>query len=65
MAKSAPAAPEQEGKTHRVCADIGERLHRRLKAHCAINGLRIGDVLRQLIEREWPTEAEKRGRRAA
>lgn len=54
-AKAAPApAPEPKERVARLTIDVPESLHRRLKMQCAARGLKMADVMRELIEREFP-----------
>jgi hypothetical protein len=38
----------------RFTIDVPVELHRRVKAECARRGLKMADVLRELLEREFP-----------
>lgn len=42
----------------RFTIDVGEGLHRRIKAQCANKGAKMADVIRELLEREFPTQAK-------
>lgn len=42
----------------RFTIDVGEGLHRRIKAQCANRGVKMADVIRELLEREFPGQAE-------
>lgn len=44
-----PASP-----TKRLTVDVSADVHRRLKVHCATAGRQISDVVRDLLEREFP-----------
>lgn len=45
-------APEgSEEETARLTIDVPISLHKRLKAHCAMEGQRMNQVIRSLIER--------------
>jgi len=46
------AAPTEPMK--RFTIDVPVALHRRVKAACAERGLKMADVLRELLEREFP-----------
>lgn len=50
-----PAEP-----TKRFTIDVGEGLHRRIKAQCANRGAKMADVIRELLEREFPNPTESR-----
>jgi hypothetical protein len=47
-----PAAPAEPMK--RFTIDVPVSLHTRIKAQCALNGVKMADVLRDLLEREFP-----------
>jgi predicted DNA-binding protein len=34
----------------RLAVDLPEETHRRLKAHCAMQGVKVADVVRKLVE---------------
>ena len=36
--------------TKRFTMDLPEELHRRLKLHCAANGLNMAEVIRELVQ---------------
>jgi hypothetical protein len=38
----------------RFTIDVGEGLHRRIKAACANRGTKMADVIREMLEREFP-----------
>lgn len=40
--------------TTRLTLDLPAALHRRLKVRCAENGVRMVEVVRELLEREFP-----------
>lgn len=44
----------------RFTIDVGEGLHRRIKAQCATRGAKMADVIRELLEREFPSQSEIR-----
>ncbi len=46
--RAAPAA------TRRFTIDVSPELHTRIKVSCAQQGLKMADVLRALLEREFP-----------
>lgn len=48
-----PAAPAEAMK--RLTIDISESLHKRMKVQCALRGERMADVVRALLEREFPS----------
>ncbi len=55
--KSAAPAPAQPMK--RFTIDVPLDLHSRIKVACAGRGLKMADVLRELLEREFPPGAAK------
>ena len=48
-----PAAAPKE-RVARLTIDVPESLHRRLKMQCAARGQKMADVMREMIEREFP-----------
>lgn len=38
----------------RLTFDIPRRLHARIKSQCALNGKKMNQVLRELLEKEFP-----------
>lgn len=46
--------PEPGEPTKRLTIDIPVSLHQRFKSRCAIEDLRMADVVRQLIEDRFP-----------
>jgi hypothetical protein len=55
-----PAAPEATAaapapeRMARFTFDVPESLHRRVKTECAARGVRMADVMRGILEREFP-----------
>jgi hypothetical protein len=47
-----PAAPAEAMK--RLTIDVSERLHKRMKVQCGLRGEKMADVVRTLLEREFP-----------
>jgi predicted DNA binding CopG/RHH family protein len=43
----------------RISVDLSEDLYRKLKIHCAMEGLTIADVVRKLLEKHF-VKAEKK-----
>jgi len=43
-----------EGVMRRFTIDVSDELHKRIKAQCALRGLKMADVLREILEREFP-----------
>jgi ParG len=48
----ATAAPPEAMK--RFTIDVPLELHRRIKTQCAMHGKKMADVLREILEREFP-----------
>ncbi len=42
-------------KMKRLTIDISENLHRRIKAQCAMNGTKIADEVRELLNQKYGT----------
>lgn len=53
---SAPATPAEPMK--RFTIDVSAVLHRRIKAQCATRGTKMADVIRDLLEREFPARPD-------
>lgn len=51
--REAPAAPSEPMK--RFTIDVPESLHTRIKTQCAMRGQKMADVLRDLLEKEFPS----------
>lgn len=47
-----PASPAEPMK--RFTIDVTEALHKRIKAQCAMRGVKMADVMREMLEREFP-----------
>lgn len=50
----APAAAPPKEKMSRLTIDLPETLHRRVKMQCAGRGIKMVDVVRDFLEREFP-----------
>lgn len=50
--RATPAAPA--GPTKRLTVDVPAELHKRIKIHCANTERQISDIVRELLEREYP-----------
>ena len=50
--RAQPAAPAEPMK--RLTIDIPAPLHARVKAGCALRGVKMADLLRAYLEREFP-----------
>jgi ParG len=54
-AEEAPSpAPAATEAMKRFTIDVPVSLHTRIKAQCALKGLKMADVLREMLEREFP-----------
>lgn len=42
-------------KMKRLTIDIPDSLHRRVKSRCGMDGLRMADVIRELLEQRFPS----------
>jgi len=38
----------------RFTIDVSEGLHKRIKAQCAMRGVKMADIIREMLEREFP-----------
>jgi predicted DNA binding CopG/RHH family protein len=38
----------------RFTIDVSDELHKRIKAQCALRGVKMANVLREILEREFP-----------
>lgn len=45
--------------TTRLTFDVPKSLHRRVMLDCAINGVKMATVLRQMIEERWPADEKQ------
>jgi hypothetical protein len=52
------AAPVPTEPMKRFTIDVPESLHTRIKSQCALKRLKMADVLRDLLEREFPADAK-------
>ena len=41
----------------RFTIDVTESLHKRIKAQCAMNGTKMADVIREMLEERFPKSA--------
>ncbi len=48
-------------KTKRLTIDVSLALHKRIKSRCAMEGLNMADVMRELLENRFPEEYEGKG----
>lgn len=49
------AVPKNVEPMKRLTVDVTETLHKRIKAQCAINGVIMANVIRDILEREFPS----------
>ena len=45
------------GTMKRFTLDVPEELHKRIKTQCAMKGLKMADVMREVLEREFPPKS--------
>lgn len=60
VAAPAPAEPEPSTPAEamkRFTIDVPATLHTRVKIGCAQRGLKMADVLRELLEKEFPSQS--------
>ena len=60
LAGAAPAqtAPADDDEVmRRFTIDVSDALHKRIKAQCALRGVKMADALREILEREFPRGA--------
>lgn len=48
----------------RFTIDVTESLHKRIKMQCAMRGEKMADVIRELLEKEFPQESRATGQGA-
>lgn len=48
------AQPASSEPMKRLTIDVTDSLHRRMKVACATRGLKMADVMRELLEKEFP-----------
>jgi len=46
--------PQPSEAMKRFTIDVTETLHKRIKAQCALRGVKMADVIRELLEKEFP-----------
>jgi hypothetical protein len=46
--------PQPTEAMKRFTIDVSEGLHKRIKAQCAMRGTKMADVIRDILEREFP-----------
>lgn len=47
-------ASQQQPAMKRFTIDVEEKLHKRIKAECAMRGAKMADVIRDLLVKEFP-----------
>jgi predicted DNA binding CopG/RHH family protein len=52
LATASSSSPAEAMK--RFTIDVPNELHRRIKTQCAMRGAKMADVLREILEREFP-----------
>jgi len=52
--KNKASEPQEPAPTKRVTVDIPAELHRRVKMQCAMRGVNMTEVMRDLLDREFP-----------
>ncbi len=60
----APATPKVEADVpaepmKRFTIDVPESLHKRVKVTCATRGLKMADIIREMLERDFPAKKRK------
>lgn len=50
----AKTAATPAAKMKRLTIDVPDSLHRRVKSRCGMDGLRMADVIRELLEQRFP-----------
>lgn len=48
--------PEKSKAMKRLTVDISEDLHRKIKADCAMRGIKIADMVRQLLANKYDSK---------
>jgi ParG len=56
------ATEAPDAKTKRLTIDIPLSLHTRVKSQCALQGLQIAEVVREMLDRRFPAEEQRAGR---
>jgi len=64
QAREVPEEPQQSATVtpliqpaeamKRFTIDVTESLHKRIKAQCALRGVKMADVIRDMLEKEFP-----------
>lgn len=56
------ATETPDAQTKRLTVDIPLGLHTRVKSQCALQGLQIAAVVREILDRRFPAEGDGPGR---
>ncbi len=48
----------------RFTIDVSESLHKRIKMQCAARGAKMADVIREMLEQEFPQDGSAKGQGA-
>lgn len=54
VAEPSPEPAQLAEPMKRFTIDVAESLHKRIKAQCAMRGVKMADVIRDMLEREFP-----------
>ena len=54
--ESIPVKPVSPERMKRFTIDVEAGLHVRIKSQCALRGEKMADLIRQLLEREFPAD---------
>ena len=50
-------APPKPAPMKRFTIDVPVDLHRRIKTHCAMEGIQMADLLREMLETRFPAKS--------
>lgn len=50
-------APSKPAPMKRFTIDVPVDLHRRIKTHCAMEGIQMADLLREMLETRFPVKS--------
>lgn len=51
------AAPQPQVRMKRFTIDVPEDLHKRIKSECASQGIKMADMLREILETRFPAKS--------
>jgi hypothetical protein len=51
------AAPEEDIPMKRFTIDVPASLHKRIKTQCAADGIKMADMLREMLETRFPAKS--------